>query len=611
MCGITGWVDYVRDLTRERDTALAMTRTLQRRGPDDEGVWSDIHVALGHRRLAVIDAPGGVQPMTAEAEGRALAVIAYNGETYNFRQLRRELQSHGHTFRTRSDTEVVLHAYLQWGLDFVHHLVGMFAIAIWDARSQELVLVRDHVGIKPLFYAPTAHGVLFGSEQKAILAHPHFSPRVDEEGIAELLTNMKTPGFGVFQGMREVRPGHLVRVSRSGYDELRYWELEAREHPDDLPTTVTRVRDLLEEIVSGQLVSDVPLGTLLSGGLDSSAVTALVARTLDREGADPVRTFSVDFIDETGGFVPDDVRATQDAPFAAALAAHVNAKHTEVVLGTQQLTAPVVTDSVTRARDLPNSGDIDNSLLLLLAEVRRHCTVALSGEGADELFGGYLWFHDEESFETDTFPWTVGSVRSRLGRLMLDPDYVSRVALPHIDRRYREAISEVSYLPGERLRERRIREISYLNLTRMLQMMLDRKDRMSMAVGLEVRVPFCDHRLIDYVFNAPWAFKASEGREKSLLRRAVADLLPVSVAQRVKVPYPTMQNPSYERDLRRRVLDTINDSNAPIRPYIDLTAMRAAATGPLKPVSMRHERMGLERVVAVNDWLTTYRPALV
>ncbi|MFL6054744.1 MAG: asparagine synthase (glutamine-hydrolyzing) [Actinoallomurus sp.] len=596
MCGIAGWVDFARDLRLQRDTALAMTRTMALRGPDAEGLWIDPHVALGHRRLAVIDIEGGAQPMS---EGPA--TLVYSGETYNFRELRRELESHGHRFRTRSDTEVVLQAYLRWGADLVEHLNGMYAFAVWDRRTEELLLVRDRMGIKPLYYARTPHGVMFGSEPKAILANPGFTPRIGEEGLLELLTTAKTPGHAVFDGMREVEPGHIIRVSRDGVTDRRYWALTAREHTDDVPTTVRRVRELLEDIVERQLISDVPLCTLLSGGLDSSTLTALADRAL---GAGTVRSFAVDFTDESGGFVPDAMRDTADTPYVHEVAKHVGSQHTDVVLSSDDLTSPGATETVMRARDLPGIGDMDTSLYLLFAEIRRHSTVALSGESADEVFGGYRWFHDPAAVAADRFPWLQG-----LGgaQELLDRELDRRVDA-YLAARYRQAIDEVPRLPGESGLERRMREICHLHLTRMVRFLLDRKDRMSMAVGLEVRVPFCDHRLVEYVFNTPWAYKTYDGREKSLLRGAAADLLPESVLRRRKSPYPATQNPSYERAVRDRLSHLLADPNAPVRPYLDEEAVRTAVSRPLGRASLQQDRIPMERVLALNDWLTAYRP---
>jgi asparagine synthase (glutamine-hydrolysing) len=609
MCGITGWVDFDRDQGPEREVLQAMTDTMACRGPDAQGLWLDPHVGLGHRRLAIIDLEGGRQPMAAEQDGETLAVLTYSGEVYNFRELRTELSSRGHRFLTDSDTEVVLRAYLEWGEDFIDHLNGMYAFALWDARAQQLLLVRDRMGIKPLYYHPTRGGVLFGSEPKAILAHPQVEPVVDADGLRELLAFVKTPEHAVYRGMREVRPGQIVTVHREGIRARRYWKLEAREHTDDLDTTVRTIRELLEDIVARQLISDVPLCTLLSGGLDSSAITALAARALDAEGAGPVRSFAVDFVGYAEHFQPDAMRDTPDRPYVHELAGHVGADHRDILLSTADLMDPAVRASVLRASDLPNNwGDGYTSLYLLFRAIRGHSTVALSGESADEVFGGYRWFHDREAVEADTFPWlAIPGMSNPVG--LLDAGLLERLDVPgYRDASYRAGLAEVPYLDGVGGLERRMREISYLHLTRFVQILLDRKDRMSMASGLEVRVPFCDHRLVEYVFNTPWAMKTFDGREKSLLRAAMRDVLPASILERKKNPYPSTQDVKYEIELRSQVHDLLRPG-APVQQLVSADGIRALLDAPGGAYGMGGPwaaRAVLERLVEFDLWVTDY-----
>ncbi len=607
MCGISGWADYGRDLREERQTVQAMTDTMACRGPDAEGAWFAPHVAFGHRRLAIIDIEGGRQPMTAEAGGEVLAALTYSGEVYNFRELRDELLRLGHTFRTRSDTEVVLRAYLEWGDDFVSRLNGMYAFAIWDTRREELLLMRDRMGIKPLYYYPTPDGVLFGSEPKAILANPLAERVVDADGLREILAFVKTPESAVFRGMHEVRPGQVVKVRREGLSKRRYWELEAREHTDDLPTTIRTIRELLDDIVARQLISDVPLCTLLSGGLDSSAVTALAARALHGRGT--VRSFSVDFSGYTENFQPDDMRDTPDTPYVHDVVRHVGADHTDIVLDSADLMDPAVRAAVLRARDVPlGIGDMDTSLYLLFKAIRERSTVALSGESADEVFGGYRWFHDPAAVGAHTFPWLATQNQTGLTTRgeFLNEELLSKLDVPaYRADSYQRALAEVPRLPGETGLQRRMREISYLHLTRFVQILLDRKDRMSMAVGLEVRVPFCDHRLVEYVFNAPWAMKTFDGHEKSLLRAATADVLPRSVVERRKVPYPSTQDPAYEHALRAAVADLLSGEPA-IGCLLDIGKVRSILDQPVGAVSLQGSRTALEGLLQVNAWLDAY-----
>ncbi|CAM5396767.1 asparagine synthase (glutamine-hydrolyzing) OS=Streptomyces tendae OX=1932 GN=llpA PE=3 SV=1 [Streptomyces tendae] len=396
MCGITGWVSFDRDLGSERAALDAMTETMACRGPDDRGVWAQGPAALGHRRLAIIDLPGGRQPMSVDTPHGTVALV-YSGETYNFTELRRQLADRGHRFATDSDTEVVLRGYLEWGDTLPERLNGMYAFALWDGRENKLVMVRDRMGIKPFVYHPTADGVLFGSEPKAILANPLARRRVRLDGLRELFTMIKTPGHAVWDGMREVEPGTVVTVDRSGVHQRRYWELETRPHTDGRDATVARVRSLLDDIVRRQLVADVPRCTLLSGGLDSSAMTALASRQLGEHG-EKVRSFAVDFAGQAENFIADELRGTPDTPFVHDVARTSGTDHQDIVLDAQALADPEIRARVIRARDLPAGlGDMDASLYLLFRAIRDHSTVALSGESADEVFGGYLQFFDEEA----------------------------------------------------------------------------------------------------------------------------------------------------------------------------------------------------------------------
>src|SRR5690625_1467832 len=518
MCGITGWVDWRRDLSDQHEVLAAMTSTMACRGPDDSGFRLSARAAIGHRRLAVIDPEGGAQPMSDSG-----VTLTYAGELYNYRELRSELVQLGHRFSTNSDTEVVLRSYLQWGTGCAAHFNGMFGFGVWDELRQRLLLVRDRLGVKPLYFHEYDDGVIFGSEPKALMAHPSFTPELDAEGLAELfaLFGSHTPGTGVLRGLPEVRPGCLVVAGQGGVRNERYWEQVSDGHTDKPADTESTVRDLLSDTVRRQLVSDVPLCALVSGGVDSSAIAALACRALAAEGDDKLATFAVDFADGQENFVADQNRPDRDAPYVQALTAHLDVQHTDVFLDSPDLLA--VQDRATIARDLPALGDLDASLYLLFQAVADRSTVALSGESADELFGGYAWFHDPAAIARAGFPWAPDD----LGLANVLRDEVRRVVRPeeYVGDRYAEALAEVPRLGGETGEQRRMREVSYLALTRFLPVLLDRKDRMSMAVGLEVRVPFCDHRLVEYLWNVPWEVKTSGGR-KGLLRRAVGDLLP-------------------------------------------------------------------------------------
>ena len=611
MCGITGWISYQRDLGTQRDVVDAMTATMSCRGPDDEGTWISGPAALGHRRLAVIDLPGGRQPMSVRAPGGGEVAMVYSGEAYNFTELRAELARRGHRFTTDSDTEVVLHGYLEWGEAVAERLNGMYAFAIWDDRDHKLVMVRDRMGIKPFSYYPTGDGVLFGSEPKAILANPLAAPAVTLDGLRELLVMVKTPGHGFWDGMHEVEPGTVVTVGRSGIRTRRYWSLETRPHTDDKETSIAHVRTLLDDIVRRQLVADVPRCTLLSGGLDSSAMTALAARQLGEVG-ETVRSFAVDFAGQTENFVADELRGTPDTPYVHDVARTSGTEHQDIVLDSDQLADPEVRSKVIRARDLPAGfGDMDASLYLLFKAIREHSTVALSGESADEVFGGYLQFFDPEARKADTFPWMTSFTR-HFGddASILDDGMNALLDLDgYIRDSYASAVMGIQRLDGESDFEFRMRQICHLHLTRFVRVLLDRKDRASMAVGLEVRVPFCDHRLVEYVYNTPWSLKSFDGREKSLLREATADVLPRSVYDRVKSPYPSTQDPAYAVALQTHVKELLS---RPAHPVFDLVSRRRleSIVAIDTPQITQASRRGLERTLDLALWIDMYRPTL-
>ncbi|MGW6058244.1 asparagine synthase (glutamine-hydrolyzing) [Streptomyces sp. NPDC055189] len=610
MCGITGWVSFDRDLRSVSGSLDAMTETMSCRGPDDRGTWIEGPAGLGHRRLAIIDLPGGRQPMTARTP-RGTVALVYSGETYNFTELRRELTGRGHEFTTESDTEVVLRGYLEWGEAVAERLNGMYAFAVWDGRHDKLVMIRDRMGIKPFYYYETPDGVLFGSEPKAILANPLARAKVTTDGLRELFTFVKTPGHAVWDGMNEVEPGTVVTVDRGGLRRHAYWQLETRPHPDGREESVAKVRELLDDIVRRQLVSDVPRCTLLSGGLDSSAMTAIAARQLGEAG-ETVRSFAVDFVGQSENFVADELRPTPDTPYVHDVAKASGTDHRDIVLDSHALADPEVRAKMIRARDLPMGfGDMDASLYLLFRAIREHSTVALSGESADEVFGGYLQFFDEDARNADTFPWLV-RFAEHFGddADVLRPDLAAALDLPaYIRRSYDTAVAGIRRLEGESDFEFRMRKICHLHLTRFVRVLLDRKDRASMAVGLEVRVPFCDHRLVEYVYNAPWSLKSFDGREKTLLREATADVLPRSVYDRVKSPYPSTQDPKYAIALQEHVKDLLGEPAHPVFDLVDRDRV-ARAAGRDVPQITQASRRGLERTLDLALWLDLYKPEI-
>ncbi|KLU58830.1 asparagine synthetase [glutamine-hydrolyzing] 3 [Peptococcaceae bacterium CEB3] len=581
MCGIVGWVDWERDLRSEKETLVKMTQKLTPRGPDDEGHWVSPHVAFGHRRLVVIDPEGGRQPMLRR-QGENACVLAYNGELYNTEDLRRELSALGYSFRGHSDTEVLLTAYLAWGPASVERFNGIFAFAIWDEARERLFLARDRLGVKPLFYYEDGKRFLFASEIKALLANSQIRPRVDSQGLAEifLIGPARTPGEGIYRGMHELKPGHLLFFSRQGLTTQPYWVLPNHAHRDDPETTVRKVRELFLDTVRRQLISDVPIGTLLSGGLDSTAITAVAAQVQAEEGKGALKTFSVDYVDNDKYFQANDFQPNPDAPWIERVVRLLRTEHHPSCFDTPELADALI--SAVQARDLPGMADIDSSLLLFCRDIKSQITVGLSGECADEVFGGYPWFHRAEALQATTFPWSLHT-DNRLE--VLSPELIQLLRPEeYLEYRYSQALAEIppqeedgtkKLTPEEKAREQRLREISYLTLTRFMPTLLDRKDRMSMATGLEIRVPFCDHRLVEYVWDIPWSIKMLAGREKGLLRQALAGLLPEDILWRKKSPYPKTHHPAYLKAVSTWLSRILADRSSPLLPLVNVPALRA------------------------------------
>ncbi len=571
MCGITGWIDLKKDISPYSPVVEKMSEQLAPRGPDADGMWMSSHAVLAHRRLVVIDPEGGAQPMIRR-RGNNTYVLLYNGELYNTPELRDELASRGYKYEGRSDTEVLLTAYMEWGPQCTERLNGIFAFAVWNEAEQNLFMARDRFGVKPLFYALRGTSFIFGSELKAVLAHPEVRPEIDAEGLAEVfaLGPSRTPGHGVFRNVWEVKPACYLVFDAKGIRTRRYWSLESREHPDDLNTTAQTVRHLLEDSIRRQLVSDVPVCTLLSGGLDSSALTAFAAAVFKEEDRGPLHTFSIDFEGNDVYFNANRFEPSPDAPWVRQISERFGTCHHYVTVSTPQL-VEALTDAV-QARDLPGMADIDSSLLLLCREIKKQATVAQSGECADEVFGGYPWYHQEEAVTARTFPW-LRAVEQR--KLVFSNDLVSYMQPEgYIARRYGETIEEVPGLPSEDPLEARRRELFYLNFMWFMATLLDRKDRMSMATGLEVRVPFCDHRLVEYVWNIPWEMKTCGGMEKGILRRALAGVLPEQVLKRKKSPYPKTHNPAYLKAVRDWLAEILHDPSSPLLPLVDKSFIR-------------------------------------
>lgn len=556
MCAIAGLIGlYTDELVIKR-----MLKTMQRRGPDARSYTVHPDAVLLHSRLAVIDPDGGAQPMQLEFAGRHYTIV-YNGELYNTRELRMQLERLGHHFSGHSDTEVLLHSYCQWGSECLQLLNGIFAFAVWELETGKLFMARDRMGVKPLFYMLREGGLLFASEIKTILAYPKAEAVLTPEGAAEilLLGPGRTPGSGVFCGVSELPGGYYAEYSQGSFTSYQYWRLLDREHRENLSETAEHVRWLVTDAIERQLVSDVPVGTFLSGGLDSSIITAVAAKHMNECG-ERLNTFSVDYVGNDLYFTPNKFQPDSDGAYIRRMCDAVASAHHWCNLTTEELAASL--EEATIARDLPGMADVDFSLLAFCKEIKKHVTVALSGECADEIFGGYPWYRDAEIRDKDGFPWAQ-NIGTRIG--LLSPTLKTQLdGEEYIRSRYEKTCKESDILPGTDATERRMKEMVNLNMQWFMQTLLDRKDRMSMYSGLEVRVPFCDYRIAEYLYGVPWELKNYQGVEKGLLRYAVSGLLPEEVLWRKKSPYPKTMDPKYEILIREKLNARLADKNNPL-----------------------------------------------
>ena len=572
MCGIAGFCDFSRDNTTPvwGEVGERMGEKLNHRGPDDKGQWQGEAGVLVHRRLAVIDPDNGRQPME-RALGTARFVLTYNGELYNTPQLRRDLKAQGYQFTTRTDTEALLYACMEYGEDVGRHLEGIYAFVLWDGLKRKFFACRDRFGVKPFFYVNRGTEFIFASELKALFQYPGLEPRADGDTWREVLGlgPARTPGSGVFAGVEALEPGCWLTFDAGGLKKGRYWALESRPHTDDYDTTVERVRELVTGAITRQLVSDVSLCTFLSGGLDSSVITAVAARDHARRGLPPLETYSFNYTDNDKYFTPSLFQPDNDSPWVKRMVEAFHTRHRVLTCPIPELAA--LLPEAARYKDLPGMADVDSSLLYFCRQVKKTHTVALSGECADEVFGGYPWFEREDLLNAPTFPWCVDlSPRSEV----FAPVWTGLNIEDYVNQTYADWTASTPRLAGETGEAARRREVGWLNLNWFMATLLDRKDRMSMASGLEVRVPFCDHHLVEYVWNIPWEMKAMGGRRKQVLRDAAEGLLPEDVRLRPKSPYPKTHNPLYEQLVRAGVLALLDDPNAPIQALVDAKILR-------------------------------------
>ncbi len=612
MCGIAGFCSFERDLLQNgglwRKVLVDMRESIAHRGSDSDGEYLCRHTGLSHARLSIRDLALGSQPLARQVNGTDY-VIVYNGEIYNVDEIKPLLVKAGYHFETTTDTEVILYAYIEYGDDFVSMLNGIFAFAVWDGHKNQIALYRDRLGVKPLFYTVTDSMLIFGSEIKALFHHPFVLPKTNTDSFREIfgIGPARTSGNGVFKDIFEILPGHYVVFSLGGLGDNRYWELEACEHTDGYTKTLETVSFLVRDAITRQMVSDVPVCSFLSGGIDSSVVTAVASNYLKANGSQ-LNTFSFDFKDNDTFFNANAFQPERDRPFVDLMLGEYDLNHTYLECSEEDLVNLLY--SVVDSKDLPGMADVDASLLYFCSLVAKHNKVALTGECADEIFGGYPWFYRDELVNTDGFPWS-SDIGART--VILSSDVIMELRLlEYSNDKYADSVESVPRLAGEMVTEAKRREITYLNIKWFMQTLLDRMDRMSMYSGLEARVPFADHRIVEYVYNVPWDMKYRNGTAKSLLREACWDLLPETLLFRKKSPYPKTYHPNYERLLIQTFREIISDPNSPIMPLIDKKKALSFMNTPAEYGKPWYgQLMAAPQLIAyyiqVNYWMKKYR----
>lgn len=563
MCGIAGEISFKGKL-QGIEVYQAMQASLRQRGPDQEDIFVNDTAALVHTRLAIVDLENGRQPMIEEIAGKRV-ILVYNGELYNTEEIRAELSAKGYQFQGHSDTEVVLKSYLCFKEKCVDKMNGIFAFAIYDERWDSLFIARDRLGVKPFFYFLDDDRFVFGSEIKAILTHPEIEAVIDENSLYELvcLGPGRTPGQAVFKGIKEFLPGQCGYLKKAKLSLWKYWQLRDRPWIYDFDTTCKMVRETVEDAILRQLVSDVGVCTFLSGGLDSSLISAVAASKLRQEGRQ-LDTISVEYTDNERFFKPSFFQPNRDEHYVNVMTEAIGSRHHAVILKNADLADALI--EAIKARDLPGMVDVDSSLLLFCREIKKICSMALSGECADEIFGGYPWFRDERVLNSPYFPWS-GDIDNRIS--FLKQEYRIFDAHQYVFERAEKTRQEADVSFCENEKEKRMKQMMKLNLDWFMQTLLDRKDRMSMACGLEVRVPFCDWRLVEMLYQIPWEMKNTENREKGLLRQAVSDLLPEEIVWRKKSPYPKTHHPEYTDKVRSMLKNILDNPQEPLHRFFD------------------------------------------
>ncbi len=612
MSGFVGFTN-LKEKISSKTNIYNMNEALTKVNNCEDGYYYEENICLGEKTFLDTNPHDEKQPMTIMYNANIYTIV-FSGKIYNSQDIQNELEDNGFTFKTSSDTEILLKAYIQWHSKVLTKLNGVFSFAIWDSNEKELFIARDHFGVKPLFYTLLNNTFVFSTEIKALFQYPGVEATLDEESISELfgIGPARSAGSGVFKNIFEVKPAHYGIYNESGLHFECYWKFESKPHTDSLQKTTEKIRYLLEDSINNQIKSDIPLCVFLSGGLDSSIIAYYSSKYYKSHGLGQLNTFSVDYVDNDINFQKTDFQPNSDNYYIELMKKEINPNHQQIMLDTPELVDSL--EEAMLARDFPGMADVDSSLLLFCKNVKKHSTVALTGECSDEIFAGYPWFFREDALKSNTFPWSL-AIEERQN--LLNPNISSKVNLKsYIDAKYKETLNQVSIIDEDSMETAEKRKISYLTMNWFMQTLLDRSDRMALQNGFEIRVPFCDYRIAEYLWNIPWEMKALNGREKGLLRYCMKDILPEEIVERKKSPYPKTWNPTYLNAVKEKLTQIMNNTNAPInnilnRKYIleILESEGKTFTRPWFGQLMTGPQL-MAYLCQVNMWLEKYQPKL-
>lgn len=547
MCAILGYMG--NNISNEK--FKNMLDIMSCRGYDNTGYYFDNDIMLGHKRLAIIDINNGNQPIIDDNY-----IIVYNGEIYNTKEIKNDLINKEIKFRTNSDTEVILKGYIYYKEKILNMLEGIYAFAIYNKENKELFLGRDRFGVKPLYYCKNDNNFIFSSMIKPILESNIVKPVLTEKELGNILAlgPSKPLGNGIFKDIYELRPAHYLIYKNGKLDINRYWNIESKECKDTFIEAKDKVRLLLIDSIKRQMISDVDIATLLSGGLDSSIITAIVSNNLDKQ----LTTYSIDYEDNDKYFKKNNFTVSLDEYYINLMSKRFNTNHIYKEIK-QEDVVNLLYDSM-RAREYPGMTDIESSLLWFSKEIRKDYKVILSGECADEIFGGYPWFYRQEL--NNYFPWINNiELRQKLLNKNLNINLEDI-----IKKEYEKTIKELN--PDDRLDK--YKKLFYINMTHFMTTLLDRKDRMTMGANLEARVPFADTNLIEYLWNLPFDYKYQNNTEKYLLKEAFKDILPEEIINRKKNPYPKTHHPYFLKAVTELLKERLKNPNSCLYKIFDI-----------------------------------------